>query len=388
MSAPAVEARAISPPLGERWRRWRSRLVANPAFQRWAASFPPTRRIAETKSRALFDLCAGFVYSQILTACVRLDVFARLVDGPRSARALAAEMDLTPEAAERLLRAAASLKLLETTRDGRFALADLGAALIGNPSIAAFIEHHALLYDDLRDPVALLKGKTRGRLASFWPYAERRPGDPAPAESTPEGAREYARYCELMSRSQALIADDVLDAFPLRGVRRWLDVGGGEGTFLCALAARSAGIALMLFDLPPVAARARAAFESRGLAARSQVFEGSFLDDPLPPGADVVSLVRVLHDHDDESARLLLRRVHAALAPGGRVLIAEPMAATRDAEPIGDAYFGFYLLAMGRGRARSPVEIAGLLTNSGFTSVHTLKTRRPLLASAILGRRV
>ncbi len=59
------------------------------------------------------------------------------------------------------MRAAAALKLLRARlRDGRFALADLGAALVGNPSIAAFVEHHALLYDDLRDPVALLRGET------------------------------------------------------------------------------------------------------------------------------------------------------------------------------------------------------------------------------------
>ena len=205
---------------GERLRGWRQRLVANPAFQRWAASFPLTRRIADRHARALFDLCAGFVYSQILAACVRLDLFARLADGPRPARALALEMGLTAEAAERLLRAAAALKLVEPTRDGRYRLADRGAALLGNPSIAAFVEHHALLYDDLRDPVALLKGERPARIAQFWPYAARRPGD-APAAQAPGG---YAQYCELMSASQALIAEDALDAYPPRGAglaRRW-----------------------------------------------------------------------------------------------------------------------------------------------------------------------
>jgi demethylspheroidene O-methyltransferase len=96
----------------------------------------------------------------------------------------------------------------------------------------------------------------------------------------------------------------------------------------------------------------------------------------------------VLHDHDDESARLLLRRAHDALAPGGRLLIAEPMAATRGAEPIGDAYFGFYLLAMGRGRARSTGEISSLMTSAGFTAAKSLRTPRPLLASAVTALRV
>jgi demethylspheroidene O-methyltransferase len=384
----AAPAPAAPVPWGERWRQWRRDLVANPKFQRWAASFPLTKPIAEKNARALFDLTAGFVYSQVLTACVRLDVFRRLAQGPRAARALGVEMGLSTEAAERLLRAAVALKLLETRRDGRFALADLGAAMLGNPSIAAFVEHHALLYDDLSDPVALLRGERPARLARFWPYAVRRPGDPPPAESTPEDERAYAHYCDLMSRSQALIAEDVLDAFAPEGGKAWLDVGGGEGVFLSAVAARHSGLSLMLFDLPPVAARARLALDRRGLSARARVFEGDFLHDTLPQGADILSLVRVLHDHDDESALCILRAAQAALPPGGRLLIAEPMASTPGAEAVGDAYFGFYLLAMGRGRARTPQEIFALLQTAGFGRAQSLKTRRPLLTSVITAVRV
>jgi demethylspheroidene O-methyltransferase len=379
----AAEARGAAAPFAERLRGWKRRLIAKPGFQRWAASFPLTRRIADRHAHALFDLCAGFVYSQILTACVRLDLFAHLEDGPRSAPALALDIGLTTQAAERLLRAAAALKLVEPTRDGRYRLADRGAALIGNPAIAAFVKHHSLLYDDLSDPVALLKGETQARIAQFWPYAARRPGD-APAAHAPNG---YAQYSELMSASQALIAEDALDAFRPRG-RVWLDVGGGEGAFLMAVAARAPKIDLMLFDLPPVAARARAALAERGLAGRARVFEGDFLADPLPQGADIVSLVRVLHDHDDESALVLLRRVHAALPNGGAILIVEPMASTPGAETVADAYFGFYLLAMGRGRARRPDELFALLQSAGFAGARVLKTRRPLLTSVVTARRV
>ena len=66
------------PGLRERWLAFRNRTVARPAFQRWAAGFPLTRGIARRNTRALFDLCAGFVYSQTLFACIRLDVFGAL----------------------------------------------------------------------------------------------------------------------------------------------------------------------------------------------------------------------------------------------------------------------------------------------------------------------
>ena len=161
----------------ERIRDWRSRIIADARFQRWAANSPFTRRLAQRKARALFDLCAGFVYSQVLSACVKLEVFELLRAGPKDCEALAPRMALSVPAARRLLKAAASLRLLRALPNDRFALDDLGAAMIGNPAIAAFVAHHDLLYDDLRDPVALLRGEHETALSRFWPYAANRPGE-------------------------------------------------------------------------------------------------------------------------------------------------------------------------------------------------------------------
>jgi demethylspheroidene O-methyltransferase len=117
------------------------------------------------------------------------------------------------------------------------------------------------------------------------------------------------------------------------------------------------------------------------------VFGGDFFTDPLPSGFDIISLIRVLHDHDDAPALALLRAVHAALPPGGTLFIAEPMAQTPGAEPAGDAYFGFYLLAMGSGRPRSPVEIAAMLQASGFSKSRLIATAMPLTARVIVATR-
>jgi len=365
--------------------RLRTRVISNPRFQRWAAASPLTRFIARRRARALFDLCAGFVYSQVLAAFVQLKLCDHLADGPRSLETLARLTDLTPEAATRLLRAAASLGLVRLMAGERYALDDLGASMIGNPSVAAFIAHHALLYDDLRDPVALLRGQTQTRLSQFWPYAGDRPQTASEAEAPPEG---YAGYSALMAQSQALVAQDILEAWPMARHRRLLDVGGGEGVFIAEAAASAPDLQLQLFDLPPVAARAQDALARRGLTNRVDCIGGSFLRDPLPRGADIISLVRIVHDHDDESALALLRAIHAALPSGGTLLIAEPMAGTPGAEPIGDAYFGFYLLAMGRGRARRPEELKQLLEAAGFTQTRVLSTRRPLLAGAMVTKKL
>ena len=133
-----------------------------------------------------------------------------------------------------------------------------------------------------------------------------------------------------------------------------------------------------------MAARAEARFRREGLSGRAEAIGGSFLADPLPAGADVVTLVRVLYDHDDEAVRLLLRRVRAALPPGGRLIVAEPMSGTPGAGPVTEAYFGLYLLAMGSGRCRSAGELTALLNEAGFSSVHERPTRRPLLTRVLV----
>ncbi|WP_267355327.1 MULTISPECIES: methyltransferase [unclassified Methylobacterium] len=361
----------------ERWLGWRNRLVANPRFQRWAAGFPLTRGIAQRNTRALFDLCAGFVYAQVLTACIRLDLFAILAEGPASLDALASRLDLPPDNARRLLRAAESLKLVRALKGDRYGLADLGAALNGNPGIAGMVEHHALLYADLADPVRLLRGQGQPTaLSGYWPYASGKTAEPD----------AYARYSALMGASQAMIAEDVLDACDLSGARQLMDVGGGEGAFLEAVAARHAHLGLTLFDLPAVAERATARLSRVGLGGRIACRGGDF-HAGLPPGADAISLVRIVHDHDDRPAQALLVAAHAALVPGGRLILAEPMSGTPGAEPVGDAYFGLYLLAMGSGRPRRAEELYAMLHAAGFTSVRERKTHRPLLARVLIAQK-
>ena len=369
---PAGAAAHSGARLRDAFRAWRARMVARPGFQRWATAFPLTRPLVRRESRVLFDLCAGFVYSQVLLACVRLRLFDLLAAGPKSLVELARDLRLDAPQAECLLEAAAALRLADRRSDGRYGLGDLGAALRANPGIAEMVEHHALLYEDLRDPVALLRDPgAETRLSRLWAYAR----NPA---SGALGAEDVSAYTRLMAASNALVAEEVLDAIDIDRYRCLLDVGGGSGGFLIACARRAPSLRLMLFDLPAVAEQARARLAAAGLAARATVVGGDFRVEALPTGADVVSVVRVLYDHDDETVLAILRAARAALPAGGTILVAEPMAGMRGAEAMGGAYFGFYLLAMRGGRARTPERIAGLLGAAGFVRARAVPTRLPI----------
>ena len=369
----------------DRWRHWLQKLYASERLYRWSLGNPFTRRVTRRRTRQLFDVMAGFVHSQVLLACVRLQVFEHLRESPATVQALAQRTGVAEPELQRLLLSAISLGLLEHRSGHRIGLGPLGVPLTLHPGIAQMVEHNHLLYQDLRDPLAFLRQGRGGDMASYWPYAH---GGLA-AVQAPEAAEQVGRYSTLMAESQGFVVQEILDSYFFGEHRCVLDVGAGQGRFVSALARHAPHLQLKMFDLPPVLEQARARLAQAGLAARVQLHPGSFIDDPLPTGADLITLVRVLHDHPDRVVRQLLRKAHDALPLGGVLLVAEPMAQDQPGPALdqADAYYHFYLMAMGAGRLRSPQEIAALMREAGFVATEQVPNAMPIHGQLVLGRK-
>lgn len=364
------------PPRGAIRRTGRlTRMIASRRFQKWAARMPILRRIVRSEGEALFDLVAGFCHSQILQAFVRLNIHEKLLLTEMTNDVLADECEVPEKRMAVLMAAVEALGLVKRRRSGRYALTRRGAAMAGVPGLSGMIDHHEVLYLDLADPVAFFRGHVETELAEFWPYVLGAGGltDAAATET----------YSQLMEDSQVLVAEDTLAAVGLSEVRQLMDVGGGTGAFLSAVAEEYAHLDLVLFDLPRVTGLAQERMERLGIANRVTVLPGSFHDDPLPEGADMITLVRVLYDHDDAAVLALLRSAHAALPSGGKLLISEPMTGGERPERPGNAYFALYCMAMRTGRARSVAEISALLAEAGFTDIKEARSRRPFVTSVI-----
>jgi len=347
------------------WALRRNRWISDPKLRGLARWFPPARLIARRYARSLFDLTAGFVYSQIASALIESGLLARLVERPLSLREAAGQAQLTEHAAETLLKAGASLHLVEQCGD-QWTLGSQGAALAASPGVSEMIRHHRLFYRDLADPLALLRGETEPELARLWRY------------DGSADASAVAAYSALMAASQPMIAEQAIAAYPFARHRRLLDLGGGTGAFLEAVGEVAPSLELGLFDRPAVIRHARETGRA-GLVFHP----GSFFDDALPSGYDLISLVRILHDHDDAPVSRLLAKIHAALPPKGTLLIAEPLAETPGAEPVGHGYFGLYLSAMRSGRPRTFREYKLMLADAGFRHVRKHATPLPLVSSVI-----
>jgi len=356
-----------------RWRLFRNRLLADKKFQRWAAKTPLVRRIASKKAVELHHLTAGFVYTQTLTAVVQSNLLAVLQGRIESTKSVAAMCGLTPPAAHTLLKAAQALKLTEEVSKGFWMVGELGASVLGNPAVADMVKHHAVLYRDLADPLAILKHRDKTGLRDYWSYV---PGGSHPDD----GHREYS---QLMSSSLALISDHILDSYSLKDYERLVDVAGGTGHFARMVAKRYPDIAASVLDLPEVVSEAKNQFPNSDV----RFVATDMFHSPLPQDIELFSLIRVLHDHDDEPVVSLLTRLHGALKPGGHLLIAEPMAGTEGAAPIGDTYFSFYLWAMGSGRPRTAEELKGMCLAAGFSSIREFKTPIPALTRLLVAEK-
>jgi len=378
--------------------RWREQLdrridrwTTAPTLQRWATSSPLTRWLVRRRAERLFGVMAGFVHSQVLLACVRLQLLEAVHEAPRTRQELVHLTGLPEDGLDRLLDSAVSIGLLEQRAGGRLGLGPLGAPVVAHQGIRDMVEHNATLYQDLSDPLALLRNPGSTQMNRLWPYAQ---ATECPAADARPHARPttgdddvFADYSDLMGSSQRFVIDELLVSYPFADHRHVLDIGGGLGGWVTALAQAHPHLSLSLFDLPPVARLAAQASTRSGLGHRLRVHGGSFIDDELPTGADLVTLLRVAHDHDDDTVRRLLRAIHRCLPMGGSLLLAEPMAGS-EGEPTPTApYYHFYLMAMGPGRLRTPEALTALMQEAGFTHIEAVPNPMPLHARLLVGRK-
>ncbi|SEF53347.1 Dimerisation domain-containing protein [Nonomuraea solani] len=300
-----------------------------------------------------------------LVAAARMGVFDALGERPSTAGELAAALNLDPHATGVLLRSLAGLGYLRS-RGGRYRLTRTARSWFTTDS-----------------PTSLVAGLEFWERTAcvIWPRVEKAVRDGAPGtpfytllESDPELSRSFQAWTGALARRQAPAVARVVPV--PRGAARVLDVGGGHGWFGMELLRRHPGLRATVIDLPR-------ALEAAADHPRLTLRPGSFLDDDLGAGYDVVLLFNVLHGLDDREAATLLARLAAALGPGGTIVVGDqfgdslmPGRASRALLRLLDLN---YLVAAG-GRVREFGEVSGLLRAAGFGRP---RHRRPLRSAAM-----
>ncbi len=94
---------------------------------------------------------------------------------------------------------------------------------------------------------------------------------------------------------------------------------------------------------------------------------GDFYVDSLPAGADYAWVSAIVHQNSREQNRALFAKVHAALAPGGRIGIRDVVMQPDKVQPIEGALFAINMLVnTPSGGTFSFAELADDLQAAGF----------------------
>lgn len=298
----------------------------------------------------LMGLANGYAESKVLLIANELDVFTVIGAGGRKADTLAKSCGTTREGMTLLLQALVGLGLLRL-KAGRYWNTRLGRKYLDGHSPIAVTNLLWLLNHHWSDWTRMAKAIRLGRPG--W----------SPMTKTAEFRRRFA--LAMHERSHVLAAPTINVLRLPRQATRFLDLGGGAGSYSIALARRYRGLHGVLVDQS--VAVARRLILQHGLSSRLQVRPGNVLTLRLGPGVDVAFLSNLLHDFNEKENLLLLRRVHGALRPGGKIFIVEFFLNATGTMPPDAAVFSLLMYAFtGTGRSYTWREVEAWLTEVGF----------------------
>lgn len=317
----------------------------------------------------ILDLARSFQPACVLAAAADLDLFACMAGGPRTSSETAREIHGDPRATTILLDALAALQLVEKRGD-RYSLPTDVAALLGGTgpgSVLAMAQHQA---NCLRRWTRLAHTVKAGR----------------PRESAPSvrgESRDHEAFILAMNDLASVLADTLVRAVVPPEFRCLLDVGGASGTWTVAFLRACPSARAILFDLPAVIPLARKRFEGEGLSERVTLVPGDYVQDPLPAGADVAWVSAIVHQNSRSQNRDLFGKVHAALSPGGRIVIREMLMEPSRIEPVAGALFAVNMLVgTEEGGTYTVDELREDLESSGFVKV-AVAHREPSMNSLL-----
>jgi len=314
-----------------------------------------------TKVQRLMELATGYWASAALGAAVRTGLFEALGDGEATADDVAERAGTAANPTTALLDALVGLELLRKTGD-RYAIADEYRPLL-SPSGGR------CMLDALR--LNLDMYSMWGRLGDCVKTGE--PAVPGEAHLGGDPARTRRFVMGMHSRAVAL-EPLITGAVDVAGCTRLLDVGCGPGTFSRAIAQANPQLQVTLFDLPPVLEVARELTADHPAADRIAFVPGSYREGDLPGGYDAVLYCGALHQETPAGAAAVLRRIHDAIEPGGRLFVIDLMLEDDRVKPAFSALFSINMKLFNPSASVFTVtDAAGLAADAGFVDVRSAR---------------
>lgn len=323
----------------------------------------------------IFDLINAHQNSAALKAATDLDVFTAIGEGNQDAASIAKRCK-TSERGMRILCDFLVMTGLLTKNGSRYGLAPDAALFLDRRSPASM----ATLPSFLLSPFLV---EAFQDLAA----AVRKGGTVVSDEGTlaPENPL-WVEFARNMAPLMAFPAELIAGLLVASEGKKWkvLDIAAGHGLFGIALARHNPNAEIVALDWPNVLEVAKENAAAAGIAGRYRVMPGSAFDVEYGAGYDVVLLTNFLHHFDVPTCETLLRKVHAALAPGGRAVALEFVPNEDRVSPPVAAKFSMMMLGTTpSGDAYTHSQYQSMFRNAGFKSctLHALQIPEQILVA-------
>jgi ubiquinone/menaquinone biosynthesis C-methylase UbiE len=317
----------------------------------------------------ILQLAWGYAPPLIIGAAVRHRLFDLLEGGPLELEELAKRASISVRGARSILDALVALELLRKEEKHRYALTpESGAFLVTTkPGFQGGMFRHI----------------DRQLLPKWLDIAEivrtGRPSTSANQEGT--GAEFFREFVEDIFPMSYAAAQTLGDALKLPAANEpvlVLDLAAGSGVWGVALAQKSAQARVTAVDWAGVIPVTRRVAQRYGLADRFTFIEGDLLEVDFGRDHHIATLGHILHSEGERRSRELLRKTHAALAPGGTIAIAEFILNDARTGPLNAALFAVNMLVnTDHGDAFTLSEMSAWLTEVGFENIRTLEAQAP-----------
>lgn len=306
----------------------------------------------------LGPLLTAYWTSQCIYVAAKLGLSDLLHAEPQTPAQLAAATGMLPEPLYRLLRALASVGVYAEQPDGRFAMTplaeDLRSDVPGSQRALALMigEEHYFAWGELLHCIRTGQSgfeKVYGEPIFDW------------LSKHPDQA---AVFDQAMVSVHGRETAAMIDAYDFSQLGTLADVGGGNGSLLREVLARTPGLTGWLCDLPGVLQRAQPLIAASGLADRMRTIPTNFFEE-VPAGANAYLMRHIIHDWTDEQSVQILGNVRKAIGPGGRLLLVE-MVITPGNEPSMAKMLDLNMMVVPGGKERTEAQYRALYEAAGF----------------------
>lgn len=310
-----------------------------------------------------FETLNGYQRTECLKAAIELEVFTAIGEGAVTASAIAGQCRASERGVRSLCDFLTVLGFL-TKDDGAYEL---------TTDSATFLDRRSPAY--IGGAIGFLTTPMLRDAFAHTAEAVRKGGTALPQQgSITPGNSVWVEFARSMAPMTVMPAERIAK-FVGAGAWNVLDIAAGHGTYGITIARHNPGARITAVDWPSVLQVAQENAERAGVADRFAKIPGSAFEVELGNGYDLALLTNLLHHFSARTCETLLRRIHAALKPGGRVATLEFVPNESRVSPPSPAMFSMIMLTTTPdGDAYTFSEYQRMFADAGFSrsEVHEL----------------